>query len=178
MRALSSTYLWSRVSHAALVAAVTAIPTLLLAQQQQPASISGRVTAQGTDEPLPDVRVFLVGSALNVATNAEGRYTLRGVPTGTFEVRVIRVGYQEQKKSIAITAGAQATLDFSMKQAVVQLQEIVTTATGQQRRSEIGNTIATLGDISKRVEETPVTDIGSLIVGKAPGVIVLPGTMT
>jgi len=178
MRALSSTYLWSRVSHAALVAAVTAIPTLSLAQQQQPASISGRVTAQGTDEPLPDVRVFLVGSALNVATNAEGRYTLRGVPTGTFEVRVIRVGYQEQKKSIAITAGAQATLDFSMKQAVVQLQEIVTTATGQQRRSEIGNTIATLGDISKRVEETPVTDIGSLIVGKAPGVVVLPGTMT
>jgi len=178
MRALSSTYLWSRVSHAALVSAVTAIPTLLLAQQQQPASISGRVTAQGTDEPLPDVRVFLVGSALNVATNAEGRYTLRGVPTGTFEVRVIRVGYQEQKKSIAITAGAQATLDFSMKQAVVQLQEIVTTATGQQRRSEIGNTIATLGDISKRVEDTPVTDSGSLIVGKAPGVIVLPGTMT
>ena len=177
MRALSSTCLWSRVARATFIAAITAIPSLTLAQQQQ-ASISGRVMAEGTSEPLSEVRVFLVGSALNVATNAEGRYIIRNVPTGTLEVRVIRVGYQEQKKSIAVTAGAQATLDFTMKQAVVQLQEIVTTATGQQRRSEIGNTIATLGDISKRVEESPVTDIGSLIVGKAPGVIVLPGTMT
>ncbi|HEV8216029.1 MAG TPA: TonB-dependent receptor, partial [Gemmatimonadaceae bacterium] len=177
MRALSSTSLWSRVSRATFIAAITAIPSLTLAQQQQ-ASISGRVMAEGSNEPLSDVRVFLVGSALNVSTNAEGRYTMRNVPTGTQEVRVIRVGYQEQKKSIAVTAGAQATLDFTMKQAVVQLQEIVTTATGQQRRSEIGNTIATLGDISKRVEESPVTDIGSLIVGKAPGVIVLPGSMT
>jgi TonB-linked SusC/RagA family outer membrane protein len=177
MRALSSTCLWSRVARATFIAAITAIPSLTLAQQQQ-ASISGRVMAEGTNEPLSDVRVFLVGSALNVSTNAEGRYSLKNVPTGTMEVRVIRVGFQEQKKSIAITAGAQATLDFTMKQAVVQLQEIVTTATGQQRRSEIGNTIATLGDISKRVEESPVTDIGSLIVGKAPGVIVLPGSMT
>ena len=125
MRALSSTCLWSRVTRTAFVAVITAIPSLALAQQ---ATISGRVMAQGTNEPLTDVRVFLVGSALNVSTNAEGRYVLRGVPTGTLEVRAIRVGYQEQKKAIAVTAGAQATLDFTMQQAVVQLQEIVTSA--------------------------------------------------
>ena len=100
MRVLSSPCLWSRVTRAAFVAA--AVPTLALAQQQQ-ATISGRVMAQGTNEPLSEVRVFLVGSALNVSTNAEGRYALRNVPTGTLEVRVIRVGFQEQKKSIAVT---------------------------------------------------------------------------
>jgi hypothetical protein len=122
--------------------------------------------------------VYLVGSSLSVATNAEGRYALRGVPPGYAEVRVIRVGYQEQKKSITLAAGTAATLDFTMKQAVVQLQEIVTTATGQQRRSEIGNTISTLGDVSKKVEESPITDISQLLVAKAAGVVVLPGNMT
>ena len=113
-----------------------------LAAAQQ-ATVSGRVAAEGTSEPLPEARVFLVGTTLNVATGPDGRYTIRGVPAGTAEVRVIRVGYQEQKKAVAVAAGATGTLDFVMKQAIVQLQEIVTTATGQQRRVEIGNTIAT-----------------------------------
>jgi TonB-dependent SusC/RagA subfamily outer membrane receptor len=149
-------------------------PSAAVAQQP---GISGRVTAE-SGEPLPDSRVYLVGSSLSVATNAEGRYALRGVPPGYAEVRVIRVGYQEQKKSITLAAGTAATLDFTMKQAVVQLQEIVTTATGQQRRSEIGNTISTLGDVSKKVEESPITDISQLLVAKAAGVVVLPGNMT
>lgn len=164
----------SRLVRAVVVAALFVTPSLVFAQQ---ASISGRVTAQG-GEPLPDSRVYLVGSSLTVSTNAEGRYALRGVPVGNVEVRVIRVGYQEQKKSITVVAGTPATLDFAMQQAIVTLQEIVTTATGQQRRSELGNTIATLGDVAKKVEESPVTNISDLLVAKSAGVVVLPGNMT
>jgi TonB-linked SusC/RagA family outer membrane protein len=157
------------------MAAIVAFPALMAAQQ---ATITGRVTAATGGEPLGDSRVFLVGTALNTSTSADGRYTLRGVPAGAAEVRVIRVGFQEQKQPVTVTSGGSMTLDFALKTAVVQLQEIVTTATGQQRRAEIGNTIATIGDVSARVETSPVTDIGSLLTGKAPGVVVLPGTMT
>ena len=65
-----------------------------------------------------------------------------------------------------------------MTQAVVQLQEIVTTATGEQRRVEIGNAVSTLGDVDQKVETTPITNMGDLLVAKAPGVVVLPGAMT
>jgi TonB-linked SusC/RagA family outer membrane protein len=175
MRLLSPSGLAARAAHALALLAVVALPAVAVAQQ---ATISGRVTAEGSGEALPDTRVFLVGTALGVATGPDGRYTLRGVPTGTLEVRVIRVGYSEQKKAIAVTAGAAATLDFAMKQAVVQLQEIVTTATGQQRRVEIGNSIANVGNVTQRVEESPITNISDLLVAKAPGVVVLPGNMT
>lgn len=146
--------------------------------QAQQATITGKVTAQAGGAPLPDARVYVVGTTLGGATNSEGVYTIRGVPAGNVDIRVLRVGYQEQKKSIAVTAGQTSTLDFAMVVAVVQLQEIVTTATGQQRRVEIGNTVATLGDVSKVVETSPVTSIGDLLTAKAPGVVVLPGTMT
>ena len=56
-----------------------------------------------------------------------------------------------------------------MTPAVVQLQEIVTTATGQQRRVEIGNAVTTLGDIGQKVEQAPVTNLADLMVAKAPG---------
>ena len=127
------------------------------------------------NEPLSDARVMVVNTSLIVPTGADGRYTIRNAPTGNVEVRVLRVGYQEQKKAVAVSAGASVTVDFAMKQAVVQLQEIVTTATGEQRRVELGNAVSTLGDVNQKVETTPITNIGDLLVAKAPGVVVLPG---
>src|SRR6185437_3676560 len=143
----------------------------------QQATITGRVTSQA-GQPLADARVSLVGTVLSAGTNLDGQYTLRGVPSGTVEVRVNRVGFQEVKKAVTVAAGASASLDFVMQQAVVQLQEIVTTATGEQRRVELGNAISTLGDVNKRVEESPVTNLSDLMVAKSPGVIILPGNMT
>src|SRR4051794_25535772 len=127
----------------ALALAAAIFPAAAHAQQS---SITGRVTADG-NQPIADARVLLVGTTAGATTNQEGRYTLRGVPAGAVEVRVLRVGYREQKKSVTVAAGAAATLDFVMQPAVVQLQEIVTTATGEQRKVELGNTVSTLGDV-------------------------------
>src|SRR5262245_50267470 len=96
------------------VFAATLVPAILSAQQ---ATITGRVTAVSGSQPLGESRVFLVGTSTVTTTNAEGRYTLRNVPAGAVEVRVIRVGYQEQKKPITVAAGATANLDFALEQA-------------------------------------------------------------
>ncbi len=171
-RFLPRSALW-RSSVAALL--VLATPALAAAQK---ASISGRVTTQGSGQPVQYGQVFVVGTTLGTTTNAEGQYVLSNVPVGTVEVRVLRVGYQEQKKAITVTAGQHATLDFEMVAVAVQLQDVVTTATGRQRRVELGNSIATLGDINNRVEESPITSATDLLVAKAPGVTVLPGNTT
>jgi TonB-linked SusC/RagA family outer membrane protein len=155
-----------------------ATPLAAGAQATQGTTITGRVTDQASGAPLGDARVYLLGSALVTATNADGRYTLRGVPAGAAEIRAIRVGYTEQKKPVAVTAGGATTVDFAMAPSVVKLAEVVTTATGQQRRVELGNTVGTLGDVSTRVEETPVSNISDLLVAKMPGVVVLPGATT
>ena len=162
----------SRSVRAALVGLL--LPAAVIAQQ---GTISGRVT-ETSGQALSESRVFVVGTSLAARTNTEGQYTIRGVSPGTVEVRVIRVGFQEQKKGVVVGAGAAVTVDFTMLPAVVQLQEIVTTATGEQRKSELGNTIATLGDVSKRVETSSITNIQQLLVAKAPGVNILPGNMT
>ena len=154
---------------------VLALPAIGKAQQ---ATITGRVTSAGTGEALGESRVMIVGSSSAATTNAEGRYTLRNAPMGKVTIRVLRVGFVEQKKTLDLASGAVMALDFSMSPAVIQLQEIVTTATGEQRRVEIGNAISTLGDVNKRVEESPVTNLTDLMVAKSPGVIILPGNMT
>jgi len=154
---------------------LTAVPALASAQH---ATISGHVTAVGSGQPVSDGRVFVVGTNLVTSTNSQGLYVLTGVPVGTVEVRVLRVGFEAQKKSVAVTAEQHATLDFALKTVAIQLQEIVTTATGEQRRVELGNSIATLDNVNKRVEETPITSATDLLVAKVPGVVILPGNTT
>src|SRR5687768_17332364 len=170
-----------RMSRSVSVLVALALSTLPReSPAQQPATtatISGRVTARGGTEPLPDTRVILVGTSIFGVTNAEGRFTLRNVPPGNVEVRVLRVGYVEQKRPVTVTAGQAATLDFELDRTLVVLQEVVTTATGQQRRSELGNSIATI-DVTKKVQESPIKNMGDLLVAKAPGVQVMPSNMT
>ena len=140
-------------------------------------TIAGRVTARGTSEPLPESRVAVVGTNLVGLTAADGRYSIRNVPAGAWVVRVLRVGYQEQKKSVTMTTGQNATLDFTLEPAVVKLTEVVTTATGEQRRVELGNDVSTI-DASARTQAAPTTSMATLLVAQAPGVQVLPGNET
>ncbi len=158
------------------LAALVAVAAPALAQGQQ-ATLTGRVTTAG-GEALAEARVQVVNTSVAVSTNSEGRYSLRGVPSGAIEVRVIRVGFTEQKKSVTVPTGGSATLDFTLEQAVVKLQEVFTTATGDTRRVEIGNAISTLGNVTQNVEQTPIVNLSDLMVAKASGVVVLPGVMT
>jgi TonB-linked SusC/RagA family outer membrane protein len=146
--------------------------------QQAPGSLTGRDTDAGTSQPVSDARVMVTGTAIGTSTNADGHYTLPRVPAGAVDIRVIRVGYRQQTKPITVIAGQSSTLDFAMTQTIVQLAEIVTTATGLQRRTEIGNAVSTLGDVSKKVEQTPIKNVADLMTAKAPGVVVLPAAMT
>jgi TonB-linked SusC/RagA family outer membrane protein len=144
------------------------LPALVAAQ----GTVGGRVVGE-SQEPLADARVVIVNTTLGATTNADGRYTIRGVPNGPVEVRVIRVGYIEEKKPVTIRATEPATVDFSLKHAIVQLEDVVTTATGEQRRVELGHSVTTLGNVSKKVEELPINNVADLLTGRAPGLSVL-----
>ena len=88
---------------------------------------------------------MLTGTTRIETTNREGSYTFRGVAPGSYQVRVLRVGYRPATAAVTVADGETARpLDFAMTAAPVQLDEIVTTATGEQRKLEIGNAVTTI----------------------------------
>ena len=162
-----------------ILAAAGAALTLLTAAgslQAQGGTITGRVTAAGTGQPLAEARVLVIGSTVSGTTSEDGRFTLRNVGVGPAQLQVLRVGYQSQKKTVTVTAGGSVSADFTLAVAVATLEEVVTTATGQQRKVELGNAVSTLGDVGKRVEEMPTHNLTDLMIAKSPGVTLLPGT--
>ena len=136
----------------------------------------GRVTS--TDgEPLQDARVLLVGTALSTTTGQDGRYALRNVPLGPQTVRVVRVGYREQRKATTVGANATVGMDFALEKTVVQLEEIVSTATGSRPREELGNSVASI-NASKLTQTAPVSTLQDVLAARVPGVSVQGGQQT
>jgi TonB-linked SusC/RagA family outer membrane protein len=155
------------------VGAFVLLGSLATVAAAQTGSITGRVMAQDGNQPVSDAHVTVVGTGLGAATNAEGRYTIRNVPAGTHVVRALRIGYAEQRQSVVVAAGQSATQDFALQTVATQLQGVVTTATGQQRRVEVGNAIAQV-DAAKVAETKAVSGMADLLTSRAPGVLVSP----
>ncbi len=151
-----------------------AAPGLLCAQGTQ-GTITGRVTEVGTNQPVPSAQVMVLGSPAAALTNAEGQFTIRGVVAGNVTVRTLRIGYAESRQQATVLAGQTITVNFSINQVPASLSAVVTTATGDQRRVEVGNAIAQVSaaDLTKTLA---ITSVGDLLGNRAAGVAVFGAT--
>ncbi|HEX8212420.1 MAG TPA: SusC/RagA family TonB-linked outer membrane protein [Longimicrobium sp.] len=143
----------------------------------QQGTITGRVTDARSGQPVPSAQVRVVGSNQMALTNAEGRYTLRGVSPGATSVRVLVIGFSERSQQVTVAPGEPATLDFALQPSAISLAPVVVTATGEQRRTEVGNAIAEV-PAAELVRTSAVSNVGDLLTARAPGVTVTPGTQT
>ncbi len=133
--------------------------------QGQQGTIGGRVTDKASGQPLVGARVGVVGTALGVQTNADGRYMLANVKAGQVTVRVSAIGYGAATEAVIVSAGAPV------------VQEVVVTATGDQAKREMGNQVSRL-TAESLVANAPIADFNDLLTSRAPGVSVFESPIT
>ena len=107
---------------ATLAAAVlcACVGTTDLAAAQQ-GSVAVRVVDAVSGAPVDQAQVFVVGTTTGGLTNVEGRYLFRVLPAGVRLIRVLRVGYAEQKKQLEVHSGQQTELEFRLQQLALNL---------------------------------------------------------
>lgn len=149
--------------------------TGLAVAQATPGTITGRITDATTGQPITLAQVNIVGTNVGGQTNADGRFTLRGVDPGPVQVRILRVGFAEQRRNATVSAGQTLNLDIQMGAVAVQLNPVVTTETGSQRRVELGNSIAQV-DAAQIVATRAIQNMGDLLTSRAAGVTVYSPT--
>lgn len=144
---------------------------------QQQGTIAGAVTDRVAGTPLAGVRVSVLGTNRSAVSNQEGRYTLTGVPVGTYQVQASLIGYGAATNTAAVTAGGLETVDFGLRPAVVSLDAVVVTATGEERGRVMGNVVSTIkaADI---VPLSSVTNFSDLLSGRTANVQVLASSGT
>src|SRR6185295_9905815 len=80
-------------------------------------------------------------------------------------------------KEVTVTADQEATVDFTIGAVAISLSPVVTTATGDQRTVEQGNSIAQI-NAGKIAAEAPIRSVDDLINSRTAGVAVQTGTQT
>jgi len=103
--------------------------TTVFTAQAQNASVHGTVFDRDTGEELIGANILLVGTTMGATTDIDGKFTVRGVPAGTYSVRISFVGYVAQVVSdFRIADGEESTLDISLAPEVFEQEEILVTA--------------------------------------------------
>ena len=156
------------------LAAVAALGSPLWAQQ---GSITGVVTDRESTQPIQGARIQVTQTGQVVAVRFDGRYTISNLAPGAYDLRVIAVGYASERKPVTVNAGQPTTLDFALAAVPYSLEEIVATATGEQRRLELGHTVGTIRADSV-TSFSPVSSMSNLLQARTAGVALLPSSGT
>ncbi|HET9985373.1 MAG TPA: SusC/RagA family TonB-linked outer membrane protein [Longimicrobiales bacterium] len=155
-----------------LAAVLSGVAALPIAAQQGSGRVQGRVTSARDLRALAGAQVFVPGTGIGALTDAQGRYTIAGVPAGRTTVRVQMLGYSGADKSVDVAAGATATLDFQLGETAVALDQLVVTGTAAaSRRREVGNSISSIG--AQAIQNSAVATPKDALQGRAPGLTIL-----
>jgi TonB-linked SusC/RagA family outer membrane protein len=134
--------------------------------------ITGTVRSSETEAPLNGAVVSVSGQSLSTITNRDGRYRIERVPAGRHEVSTSLIGYGRAAQPVEVVDGAVVSLDFALETMPTRLTELVVTASGEQRRLEVGNTLGRLA-VDSVVQSSPVANLSEVIGARVAGVQIL-----
>jgi len=116
------------------------------AAQPNTGSVTGTVTDVKTQEVLAGVNVLLRSTVRGTMTNVHGKYQLKGVSTGTYNLTFSLIGYiADTVHQVLIQPGKELVLNIHLVQAPIQAEQVVVTASRrEQSLREVPVSVATV----------------------------------
>ena len=101
-----------------------------------------------------------------------GRFTLKAVPLGKQVLSARLFGYHPIDRTVTVVDSIRSMVNIVMVPVPTVLSGVVTTATGLQRKIEVGNDITSINVDSIR-QVAPITSVTDLLETRVPGLTVL-----
>ncbi|MCA9740293.1 MAG: TonB-dependent receptor [Deferribacteres bacterium] len=133
--------------------------------------ISGVVRDKATGDPLPGANVFLEGTSIGTATDAEGTYKIQRVPAGSFVIIVKYIGYKDAKQNVLVSGG-NIDLDIQLEYETLEGESVEITAQAEGQIAAVNLQISS-ETIKNVVAADRIQDIPD--VNAAESVARLPG---
>ena len=157
LRVRPSFWLWAVLFVVSIAAASTATA----------GSVTGRVVDADTGDPLAFSNVIVVGTERGAITDDSGRFTIDGLDTGTYSIKVSYIGFEDFQKTANVTEGSATTMEFSMVASVVgTLGEVEVTASKEEIIDLKSSGTETKVNAAS-IESLPVEEITDAIALKA-----------
>jgi len=134
--------------------------------------IAGVVTNSRTKLPLVGATVTLDDSAGTTRTDEHGAFHFMGVKAGARRLTARYVGYSRQTRVVTVINDSVVTTNFALEPGVNTLDQVVVTATGEQRIRELGHTVTVINADSV-VKAAPISSVTDLLRGRVPGLTIV-----
>ncbi|NID12737.1 carboxypeptidase-like regulatory domain-containing protein [Fibrivirga algicola] len=99
-----------------------------LSWAQGPQPVTGRVFDGETNQPVPFASVYVNASTRGTTADADGKYQLPGVPSGTVELVASAVGYETVRQLLKIGDVKNRRINFLLKPDAIGLKAVTVTA--------------------------------------------------
>ncbi|HLU24429.1 MAG TPA: TonB-dependent receptor [Longimicrobiales bacterium] len=154
-------------------------PWLAAEARAQTGTITGVVVDRDTRQPIPSAQIMIPSIGRGVVAQANGRYLLRNVPPGTYEIEAQGIGYRTVSQTVQVADGQTVVVDFELPLSAIALDELVVAGSpaGVQRRRAIGTGIASI-DVESKLRDAPVTRVQDLLQGREAGVMSMASSGT
>ena len=126
-------------------------------------TISGQVTDQSTNDPLPGVNILAKGTSTGTVTDVEGNYRL----TVADEVTTLvfsAIGFATQE----VPVNGRTTIDVVLEEDVQSLQEVVVVGYGTVKEKDLTGSVASIKSDALEAQG-PKINVMETLQGLAPG---------
>ncbi len=124
--------------------------------------ISGRIVDAENGDPLPGVNVFIEGTTLGAATDADGYFYILRVKPGVYTLKVAYVGYADMAiTDIRVQADLTTPVDIEMRPEVMTTEAVVVVAQKPVVQKDIAASQKNM--TSDEIQALPVTTIEQAI---------------
>ena len=150
-----------------IVLTVAARPAPLVAQQQQAQNaVSGVVVDSVGGRPIIGAQVTVEGTQRRALSDERGQFRLGGLTGQTLTIRVTRLGYQPVTRTVQVGSG---DVRIALGQAVQALEQVVVTASGEQRLKEMGSSVGRVR-VDSVAQTAAFTNLAEMVNSRVAGV--------
>lgn len=140
-------------------------------QTEKKGTVSGKVIDSVTKNPISGARVSVEGIDKSLVTAKDGSFVLSDIPVGTHKVLVRVVGYKVATASVEVVEGGRSNITIVLSASSTMLSEVITTATGTQKRMEVGNDIVVL-NVDSIMRSAPISTVTDILEARVSGLTV------
>ncbi len=115
-----------------LTLAVILLVSLQVSINAQTGQLSGSVL-QSAGKPLSGVHVTLRELSAGTSTDADGNFSFRGIPAGTYTVVTSHIGYKPVMMEVVIRSGETRKINFNLEIAPLRMGEVTVTSSRYER---------------------------------------------
>ncbi len=146
--------------------------TLLWAQTSN-YTVSGKITEATGGLPVIGATVQIKGTSAGTITDMDGNFKFNvALVSGEYILLVRSVGYATKEEAITLGAAPEVTVNVSLQNDVLSLNEIVVTGTGGlTEKKQLGNSIATMS--GAEIAGSGAVDVTGSLTGKMAGIQVM-----